>query len=132
MKTNAIRRTNPTLNHLNMKNYVLQNEYLYRICFSFIIYLQNINSIVFFDSLTRFPLGLLVLCFITMIMDKCSRAICEYIQLQLFNRLSDDIEICQLLYYCQCLIILEVISTCLIFSGLAISTYKAYRGLLPS
>jgi hypothetical protein len=112
VKINAIRRKiNPTLNHLNMKNYVLQNEYLYRICFSFIIYLQNINSIVCFDSFTKFPFGLLVLCLIIMMMDKCSRALCERIQLQLFNRLSDDIEICQLLYYCRHLIILQVIST---------------------
>jgi hypothetical protein len=99
VKIDAIRRkTNPTLNHLNMKNYVLKYEYLYRTCFSFIIYLQNINIIVCFDSFTKFPFGLLVLCLITMMMDKCSRALCEGIQLQLFNRLSDDIEICQLLY----------------------------------
>ena len=65
-------------------------------------------------------------------MDKCSRAVCEHIQLQLFDRLSDDIEICQLLYYCRYFIIIQVISVYLIFAGLAIAAYKAYRGLLPS
>jgi hypothetical protein len=65
-----------------------------------------------------------------MIMDKCFSAFCEYIQL--LHRLSDDIEICQFLYNSRYLIILQVIGASLIFAGLAIATYKAYRGLLPS
>jgi hypothetical protein len=100
---------------------------IFLVCFSFIIYLQNINSIVRFDSFTKFPFGLLVLCLVTIMMDKCSRALCEHIQLQLFNRLIDDIEICQLLYYCRHLIILQVISSSLIFAGLAIAIYKPSR-----
>ena len=67
-----------------------------------------------------------------MIMDKSSRALSERIQIQMFNRLSDQIDICELFYYCLPFIILQVISSSLIFIGLAIATYKAYRGLLPS
>ncbi len=40
-----------------------------------------------------------------MIMDKSSRALSERIQIQMFNRLSDEIDICELFYYCLPIII---------------------------
>ena len=101
MTTNTIRtRANPTLNDLNIKSFLLNKEYIYRICFSSIIYLQNINISVGFDSITVFPYGLLVLCLIAMIMDKSSGALCECVLMQMFSRLNDELDICKLLYYC--------------------------------
>jgi len=65
-------------------------------------------------------------------MDKCTRTLSEHIQTQPLNRLIDDIYICKFLYNGRYLVILQFISTSLIFAGLTIATYKDYRGLLPS
>ena len=66
-----------------------------------------------------------------MLMDKCSRALCECvrIQIRLFSRLSDDIEICGLLYKGRFVLLLQLISTSFIFTELVVATYKAYAGL---
>jgi hypothetical protein len=73
IKTNTIRqRINPSTTDLNTKQNILINSWLYCIGLVFITYTCNTINIVLFDSITKFPFGLLLTPLITLLVEKGS------------------------------------------------------------
>jgi hypothetical protein len=89
-----------TASETNKKRYVLARRNIYRLQFISIIYLFNTINVPLFDSITFFPLGLLLSGVIALMVEKASDLIYRYGQ-RVFGWTDIDIQHYTVLYNCR-------------------------------
>ncbi|CAF3321335.1 unnamed protein product [Rotaria sp. Silwood2] len=96
-----------TRTQLRLKKQVLRKKKYYKTMIILKLYLFTTLNIIIFDSITKFPCGLLSAAIVTFINEKCSTTI--YKLLTTYTIVPHDIAVVKTLYYSQPIFIMLII-----------------------